>query len=81
MGCRLASPFQRAIAPKRDLSPRSLGEAVEKTTKGRISADDLCHEDPVFLDGRWAFGQTGAAQSKVDHPGGVCRKKGKPHRC
>jgi hypothetical protein len=46
-----------------------LGEVVEKTTKGRISADDLCHEDPVFLNGRWAFGQTGAAQSHLEKNG------------
>jgi Nucleotide modification associated domain 3 len=42
-----------------------LGEIVEHMTNGRISADDLCHEDPVFLNGRWAFGQTGAAQTHL----------------
>jgi hypothetical protein len=43
-----------------------LGKIVEHMTKGRISADDLCHEDPVFLNGRWAFGQAGAAQSHLE---------------
>lgn len=46
-----------------------MGELVEKMTKGRIVADDLCHEDPVFQDGRWAFGQTGAAQSHLERNG------------
>ena len=43
-----------------------IGKIVERTTKGRIGADDLCHEDPMFWNGRWAFGQTGAvAHSKT----------------
>ena len=46
-----------------------LGKIVEHVTKGRISAGDLCHEDPVFSDGRWAFGQTGAAQSHLERNG------------
>jgi hypothetical protein len=46
-----------------------LGKIVEHMTKGRIDADDLCHEDPVFLNGRWAFGQTGAAQSHLERNG------------
>lgn len=46
-----------------------LGKIVEHMTKGRISADDLCHEDPVFLNGRWAFGQAGAAQSHLERNG------------
>ena len=43
-----------------------LGEIVERVTRGRIAADNLCHEDPVFSNGRWAFGQTGAAQSHLE---------------
>jgi hypothetical protein len=41
------------------------GQIVEEITKGRIGAGHLCHEDPVFSNGRWAFGQTGAAQSHL----------------
>jgi hypothetical protein len=48
-----------------------LADVVERATKGRICADDLCHEDPMFLAGRWAFGQTGAAQSHLEK-NGVC---------
>jgi Nucleotide modification associated domain 3 len=43
-----------------------LGNIVEQITKGRISGGNLCHEDPMFLNGRWAFGQTGAAQSHLE---------------
>jgi hypothetical protein len=43
-----------------------LGKIVEQLTKGRISSGHLCHEDPMFLNGRWAFGQTGAAQSHLE---------------
>jgi hypothetical protein len=46
-----------------------LGKIVEQITKGRIGAADLCHEDPMFHDGRWAFGQTGAAQSHLERNG------------
>ena len=46
-----------------------LGQIVEEMTKGRIGADDLCHEDPMFSSGRWAFGQTGAAQSHLERNG------------
>jgi hypothetical protein len=46
-----------------------LGQIVEEITKGRIGADDLCHEDPVFSNGRWAFGQTGAAQTHLETNG------------
>jgi hypothetical protein len=45
------------------------GQIVEEITKGRIAAEDLCHEDPVFSNGRWAFGQTGAAQSHLEKNG------------
>jgi hypothetical protein len=46
-----------------------LGDIVEKVTRGRISSGDLCHEDPMFNHGRWAFGQTGSAQSHLERNG------------
>jgi hypothetical protein len=42
-----------------------LGDVVAHITKGRLGADDLCHEDPMFHEGRCAFGQTGAAQAHL----------------
>jgi hypothetical protein len=46
-----------------------LGDVVEHMTKGRIRSNDFCHEDPAFFNGRWAFGQTGAAQSHLERNG------------
>jgi hypothetical protein len=42
-----------------------LGEIVERVTRGRISGSNLCHRDPMFQDGRCAFGQIAAAQSHL----------------
>jgi Nucleotide modification associated domain 3 len=42
-----------------------LGDIVARTTKGRVRPENLCHEDPMFHDGRCAFGQTGAAQAHL----------------
>jgi hypothetical protein len=46
-----------------------VGEIVEHMTKVRIRADDYCHEDPVFSNGRWAFGQAGTAQAHLERNG------------
>jgi hypothetical protein len=46
-----------------------LGDVVARTTKGRLRREDLCHEDPMFYEGRCAFGQTGAAQSHLSKQG------------
>jgi len=46
-----------------------LGDIVARTTKGRLRPEDLCHEDPMFHDGRCAFGQTGAAQAHLAKQG------------
>jgi hypothetical protein len=45
------------------------GRIVEEATKGRIGADEFFHEDPMFSNGRWAFGQTGAAQTHLQANG------------
>ncbi|WP_172293387.1 hypothetical protein [Pseudoruegeria sp. HB172150] len=42
-----------------------LSKIVETATKSRISGTSLCHHDPMFDQGRCAFGQTGAAQSHL----------------
>jgi hypothetical protein len=46
-----------------------LGEVVERTTKMRILRHHLCHNDPMFCNGRCAFGQTGKAQSHLARNG------------
>ena len=49
-----------------------LGAIVERVTGGKIAGSHLCHHDPMFEDGRWAFGQTGAAQSHLRDQGVAC---------
>ncbi len=46
-----------------------LGDLVERTTKGNRTGTDLCHNDPMFENGKCAFGQSGAAQSHLDNNG------------
>ncbi|TXG84455.1 MAG: hypothetical protein E6R12_04560 [Sphingomonadales bacterium] len=57
---------RRSTTCYRDLG---LGDVVERVTRGRIGADHLCHEDPMFFDGRCLFGQCGAAQSHLRRHG------------
>ena len=42
-----------------------LGSRVEQLTRGKLSASSLCHCDPMFENGRCAFGQTGASQTHL----------------
>ncbi len=54
-----------ASLPGFTVGPTGFGQIVEEITKGRVGAGDVCHEDPMFSNGRWAFGQTGAAQTHL----------------
>ena len=36
-------------------------------TRHRVRSTDLCHNDPMFEDGRCYFGQTGAAQTHLSN--------------
>lgn len=42
-----------------------LGEIVEQATRGRITGDATCHDDPMFADGHCWFGQAGSAQGHL----------------
>lgn len=46
-----------------------LGEVVNQVTKGRLTSNSLCHHDPMFENGRCAFGQCGAAQGHLANQG------------
>ena len=49
-----------------------LGSRVEQLTRGKLTASSLCHCDPMFENGRCAFGQTGASQTHLsNHSVGV----------
>lgn len=67
----LGQPFSLPI-PAKDRSETTyadlgLGQVVEHMTKGRISGNSLCHNDPMFEEGRCYFGQTGPAQSHLQN--------------
>ncbi len=58
--------------PARDRSKTTygdlrLGSLVEQMTRGRLTASSRCHCDPMFENGRCAFGQTGIAQSHLSN--------------
>ena len=57
---------QRSITTFDDLG---LGNVVAGITRGRLTGKDLCHYDPMFQDGRCAFGQTGSAQGHLQNNG------------
>lgn len=42
-----------------------LGALVERVSRGKIARDRYCHHDPQYADGRWAFGQTGGANTHL----------------
>ena len=46
-----------------------LGDLVERVTGGALNASNLCHCDPMFENGRCAFGQAGAAQGHLSNSG------------
>ena len=46
-----------------------LGSLVERATRGKLHGANLCHIDPMFEDGRCAFGQHGASQSHLKNNG------------
>lgn len=46
-----------------------LGDLVEETTKGRISRNAFCHQDPMFEDGLCAFGQAHSSQGHLINQG------------
>ena len=68
-------PVSLPIPDTKGLSPttygeRGLGELVGVASRGRLSHDDPCHDDPMFLPGdRCVFGQCGGAQTHLDRQG------------
>jgi hypothetical protein len=46
-----------------------LGAIVRQATRGRMTGGELCHHDPMFVNGECIFGQTGAAQSHLARQG------------
>jgi hypothetical protein len=66
-GVPISLPIPTERRSKTTYRLAGLGEIVEQVTTGCVGSYNFCHEDPMFHDGRWAFGQTGAAQSHLEN--------------
>ena len=69
-GAPVTLPIPAGAASQTTYSDLGLGELAAKASRGKLSGDDLCHHDPMFLDdGTCAFGQCGAAQTHLKRQG------------
>lgn len=68
-GVPISLPIPVAGRSETTYGDLGLGELVERVTKGRLTAGSKCHCDPMFENGRCAFGQTGAAQTHLERQG------------
>lgn len=69
-GRPLSLPIPAGIASKTTYRDLGLGKHATKSSRGKISGDDLCHHDPMFLPDRTClFGQCGAAQTHLANQG------------
>ena len=70
-GCPISIPIPATAMDRAETtySDLGLGDIVERITRCRITGDERCHDDPMFENGRCAFGQNGRAQRHLDNNG------------
>ncbi len=69
-GKPISLPIPAGTASETRYGDLGLGEHAAKASRGRLSADDLCHHDPMFLEDKTCvFGQCGAAQTHLERQG------------
>jgi hypothetical protein len=68
-GRPISLPIPTSRRSETSYAQLGLGEIVERTTRGKIGPDHLCHEDPMFVGDECIFGQCGAAQSHLANQG------------
>lgn len=68
-GCPISIPIPARDRSETTYGDLGLGSIVQRATGGSLTAADFCHHDPMFEQGRCAFGQTGAAQSHLANNG------------
>jgi len=69
-GRAVTLPIPAGAASVTTYGDLNLGAEVAKSSKGRLSASDLCHHDPMFSEeGVCFFGQCGAAQTHLERQG------------
>lgn len=65
-GRPISLPIPAGSASRTTYEDLGLGRHAVHASRGRISAEDPCHDDPMFTrDGRCIFGQCGAAQTHL----------------
>ena len=66
-GKPVSLPIPAADRSRTTYGDHGLGDLVEQVTRGRLNGASLCHCDPMFENGRCAFGQAGAAQGHLEN--------------
>ncbi|WP_067732872.1 hypothetical protein [Novosphingobium naphthalenivorans] len=64
-GVPVSLPIPARDRSRTTFADRGLAGLVAQTTRGRLTGQDLCHDDPMFADGLCWFGQCGAAQGHL----------------
>ena len=66
-GRPISLPIPASTASQTTYADLQLAEHAEKASRGKVTADDLCHHDPMFRDnGECIFGQHSAAQTHLE---------------
>ena len=69
-GRPISLPIPAGAASRTSYGDLGLGELAHAASRGKHGADDLCHHDPMFIDGGTClFGQVGAAQTHLANRG------------
>lgn len=68
-GCPISLPIPTSRRSRTSYGDLGLGDLVERITRGKISAANLCHDDPFFYSGQCWFGQCAAAQGHLERRG------------
>ncbi|MEP3050735.1 MAG: hypothetical protein ABJP48_13310 [Erythrobacter sp.] len=69
-GRPISLPIPAGAASQTTYGDLGLGELAMRASRGKLSARDLCHHDPMFRDdGVCWFGQCGAAQTHLERQG------------
>lgn len=69
-GRPISLPIPAGAASKTTYGDLGLGDLAARASRGKLSASDYCHHDPMFTDdGICHFGQCGAAQTHLERQG------------
>ena len=64
-GVPVSLPIPARDRSRTTFADRDLGDLVKTVSRGKLTDEDLCHDDPMFADGLCWFGQCGAAQGHL----------------